>query len=152
MIQKKYIILGVPILVLLLVIGVAIFLTLKSTEDKYSIKETSSDNASKDEVKIDTSSYPDLLNEKDKNTLIASMIKRSTYKRKGSEQISVVIRKDSLNKSDVFEKTFIVDVEQLQTSYFVSIYDNPDEDVHIINVACLPKEQQIYTKDYCYET
>lgn len=151
MIQKKYFILGAVVLVLIFVVCLALFLSARNKDNEYIVKEIPPDvTTSKDNVTLDVSAYPNILSESDKQSIIKSVVKQTTYDTKGIKSITAVVRKGSYI-ADSNGKSLIVDVAKLQTSYFIDIYDDPKDDIRILNVLCVPKEQQIYSKDYCYE-
>lgn len=153
MIQKKYLLLIVAVTVLIAVVGFAIYLSYKNDNDKYTlVEESSKETTQEDTVKLDASAYPSILNDTEKKEITDSILKRTSYDTKKIKTATGIIRKESLEMPSEFEQTFIVDVKEIQTSYLVSLYKNPDEGTNIINLLCTPKEQQIYSKDYCYET
>lgn len=150
MIQKKYLILIVSVLVLVSAVGFAVYISIKNDNDQYQLTEESSgESTSNYIVELDDSAYPKLLSEDNKKEITDSLLKRTSYDTKKAKSVVGVVRKESLTKPSETEQTFVIDTEEIQTSYLISLYK--ENEVNIINVLCVPKDQQVYKKDYCYE-
>lgn len=110
-----------------------------------------SDSANALVVKVDFDKYDNLLTPEQQARLQLDLIKATTNKNTSGSEIKGTIRSSSVKRTPAGETLFVIDAPALETSYLISRYVSAKESVDIINISCVPDDQKVYSKDYCYE-
>lgn len=150
MITKRQLQLIIAAFVALVVVAI-VSLIYKSihAENSFKITEEATSETS-DNINVDYKDQPQLLTSEQKRGLPETMRAKTSKEIPDSTELSATLRD---NSSTIVgnETLFIIDIEQLQTSYLISRYTDPAESLDIVNVLCAPADKRIYEPDYCRE-
>ena len=118
-------------------------------ENSFKITEEATSESS-DIIDVDYKDQSQLLTSEQKRKLPETMRSKTSKEIPDSTELSATIRNDSTTVVGN-ETLFIIDIEQLQTSYLISRYTDPAESLDLVNVLCAPADKRIYEPDYCRE-
>lgn len=134
--------------IILLVIISAVALWLVFSSSNKSSTNNKPDKA--DQVLVDFSSDSTLLTNTQESELQTTLLTMTTSNAaQDAQRLSGKIRENSIQKVSEREVSFIVDSEALQTSYLVTRFASPTDNVDILYTVCVDEAQKIYEKDYC---
>ena len=142
--KRGVVILAIILLVVISVVG--LWLVFSDSN------KSSSNNKPKraDKVLVDFSTDTTLLTNTQESELQTTLLTMTTSNAaQDAQQLNGKIRENSIQRVSEREVSFIVDSEELQTSYLVTRFASPTDNVDILYTVCVDKAQKIYEKDYC---
>lgn len=142
---RKGVIISIGLILFGLIVVLLVGLTTKP--DKYAVSEVK--NTPSGEVILNLTDNQDILTEAQKALVKENMLTMTSKEIQDNTQITAKIRPSSLEILNENEINFIVDSDQLQTSYSVNRFTDNENDLDIVNVFCVNSSQQKYSKDYC---
>lgn len=148
--MNRFITLRTGIIALVVITTVAVGLSLwniSNQQDKYAITEEVV--TPEEKVSVDFSQYRDVFTPAQQAEIQANLLTRSTKERSGDSEAKGVIRESSFVRPSEYEVLLVIDSAELQTSYLISRFVNPGENLDILNITCVDESQRIYEQDYC---
>jgi|GEM_PF-2211200 len=146
--RQLILILSVAVLLVVVAIGSLIYRSMQK-EASFDLKEEDTDQTSRI-VDVDYKGNTDLLTSAQKRQLSDTLINKTMSKIPKNTQLKAVLRDGSITEAGG-ETLFILDMEQLKTSYTISRYVSTEDQVDIVNVICAPADKRIYEPDGCRE-
>ena len=149
--MNRYVIVRVIYVIAVIVGIVAVGATIwanATKEDQYALSERKI--APDDKVSVDFSDESTILTPAQKSELQQDLLARSTKKVPEGTAVTATIRESSVQRISDNEIRFIIDSSELQTSYLISRFISPEDNLDIININCVEESQKIYKQDYCY--